>query len=60
MVVCVNAPLWPVLIVLAGVCPLLVGALVRALQRTKAQATRAAVLTQDGGTKAAGADSGQA
>jgi len=57
MLFCVNAPLWPVLIVLAGVCPLLVGAVVRALQRTKADATRAAA---QGGAKEAGGASGQA
>jgi hypothetical protein len=39
----VNTPVWPVLIVLAGVCPLLVGALVRALQSAKTEATRAAL-----------------
>ena len=38
-----NTPVWPVLIVLAGVCPLLVGALVRALQSAKTEATRAAL-----------------
>jgi hypothetical protein len=57
MIICVNAPLWPVLIVLAGVCPLLVGAVVRALQRTKADATRAVA---QGGAKDAGAASGGA
>jgi hypothetical protein len=39
----VNTPLWPVLVVVAALCPMLVTALVRALHGAKVEATRKAL-----------------